>query len=438
MRNLFQWALYGAQDPQLLDEVQARQQRLMRYTQWLITCLMLVFWLMAWLQWVPVRIVGLSLGLAFALLGLFAVRWTKAAPHLSMLGVSLAILVACYSNGGLGSVASAWLLYIPLIAGVMGGMALAKVWIATDLLIMLGLWLFSLTGFVYPDLTPEDFRQKQDTLQQFVQLIAVVLALTGLIGQVEASERAMKATIRSLKEQMQARVIAEQTAGAALARQQAFFTSMSHELRTPLNAIIGFARMLLQRKEGATFSARDLDSVQRIKTNGMDLLALVNQLLELRKSGEDKGLLHREAVDVNAVLDRVCGDLASLARDNVSLSLLPGEHVTLHTDAAVLHRILVNLIGNALKYTVEGSVTVSLDARDDQLVVRVKDTGPGIPEEELPFLFEPFTRGLGRDDIEGSGLGLALSQQWAGMLGGKVSVESVYGSGSRFSLVLPK
>ncbi|AFU97252.2 sensor histidine kinase [Simiduia agarivorans] len=437
MQKFFQWAVYGALDPGLLDEVQARQQRLLRYTQWLLISLILIFWVMAWVQWVPVRLVGLSIALGLSLWGLLAVNWHRVAPHLSMAAVGVAIVIGCYSNGGLGSVASAWLLYLPLIAGVMGGMALAKVWIGVDIAIMLTLWGLSASGFVFPDLTPEYFKQRQDTLQQFVQLVGVVLALAGLIGQVEASEQAMKATIRSLKEEMRARVIAEQTAGAALARQQAFFTSMSHELRTPLNAIIGFARMLMQRKEGAAFSARDLDSVARIKTNGMDLLALVNQLLALRKSGDSEGLLHRETVDLGTLLAQVCGDLRSLVRKGVALQVKTAAPVTLETDTGLLHRILVNLVGNALKFTGQGSVTVGLEARENYVVISVTDTGPGIAEEDVAVLFEPFTRGVGREETEGSGLGLALSQQWAGMLGGTITVESTYGSGSRFCLELP-
>ncbi|MDN3639315.1 HAMP domain-containing sensor histidine kinase [Simiduia curdlanivorans] len=442
LAEFIRWALYAGDDPATLSAVEARQLSLLRKSQWLVVFLVLVFLLMALRQWIEFRVLGLSVAWVLTVLGLFLANYKPArtaALHTSMLGVSIAILTACLTNGGLGSVASAWLLYMPLIAGVMGGMRAAKHWIVFVLLSFSLLWAVELLGFEAPNLTRPEFQYWQDRIQQFMQGVGVVLSVIALIGQVELSETSLLKTIDSLHEEVTARILAEQKAVIAEQKKTAFFTSMSHELRTPLNAINGFTAMVLKNIDrGKTMDARGEDALQRVLVNGQDMLALVNNLLDVAKSSESEPLLHKESFDLNAQINALMGDLASLASADVRLLNLSDKALVIQTDKSLLRRILVNLIGNALKFTSQGSVQVSCVTQGVWLQVKVVDTGAGISDEERDIIFEPYIRGLAQRGVSGTGLGLMLSQQWAKMLGGKIDFESSLGKGSTFSLYLPR
>ncbi|BFM11208.1 hypothetical protein R50072_13610 [Simiduia litorea] len=442
MAAFIRWALYAGDDPATLSAVEARQLSLLRKSQWLVSFLVFVFLFMAVRQWIEYRVWGLSVAWSLTLLGLFLAYHKPArgaALHLSMLGASVAILTACLTNGGLGSVASAWLLYIPLIAGVMGGMGAAKHWIFFTLLAFGLLWGFEFLGFNAPNLTLPAFQYWQDRLQQLMQGVAVVLSLMGLIGQVELSESTLLKSIDSLHEEVKARIQAEQKAVTAERKKTAFFTSMSHELRTPLNAINGFTAMLIkQLGQGKGIDARGEDALQRVLANGQDMLALVNNLLDVAKANESELLIHKEYLDLNVQINVLMGDLASLVNADVSFQNVSDKTLMIKTDKGLLRRILVNLFGNALKFTKRGSVQISWVTQGVWLQVKVVDTGLGIADEERDLIFEPYTRGVNQHRATGTGLGLMLSQQWAKMLGGKIEFESCLGEGSTFSLYLPR
>ena len=442
MAAFIRWALYAGDEPATLSAVEARQLSLLRKSQWLVSFLVLVFLVMALRQWIEYRVLGLSIAWSLTLLGLFIAHHKtarSAALHLSMSGGLIAIITASLTNGGLGSVASAWLLYVPLIAGVMGGMRAAKHWILITLLTFALFWGVELLGFNVPNLTLPAFQYWQDRLQQLMQGIAVVLSLMGLIGQVELSESTLLKSIDSLHEEVNARIQAEQKAVAAEKTKTAFFTSMSHELRTPLNAINGFTAMIIkQLGQGKGVDARGEDALQRVLANGQDMLALVNNLLDVAKAKESELPVHRECFDLNAQINVLMGDLASLASAYVSFQNVSDVPLMIRTDKGLLRRILVNLIANALKFTRQGSVQISWVTQGVWLQVKVVDTGPGITDEERDVIFEPYTRGVNQRNVTGTGLGLMLSQQWAKMLGGKIEFESKLGQGSAFSLYLPQ
>jgi signal transduction histidine kinase len=222
----------------------------------------------------------------------------------------------------------------------------------------------------------------------------------------------------------------------------AFLASMSHEFRTPLNAIIGFSEVLLDRSLKVTEEERS-QFLSDILNSGKHLLNLINEILDLSKIEAGRMELQIEPVSLQAILDAIQSTVRSLAaRKTIDLRFESnGLPDSVSIDAGRIKQVLLNLVGNALKFTPEsGKVWVRATASNGEVRVEVGDTGPGVPREEQERIFLEFqqtktvTEG---DKPEGTGLGLALAKKFAEMHGGKLWVESEVGKGSRFFFTLP-
>ncbi|MDO8285771.1 MAG: PAS domain S-box protein [Rhodoferax sp.] len=229
---------------------------------------------------------------------------------------------------------------------------------------------------------------------------------------------------------------------AALAKDR-FFASMSHEQRTPLNAILGFTGTLLMKLPGPLNAEQD-KQLLIVQKGARHLLSLINDMLDLAKLGANKLDLTTERVDCNSVLEDVASTLRPDAeKKNLNfVVVLPDPPAMLHTDRRALSQIIINLTGNAIKFTEQGSVQLRLQrlvvAGRNMLAFSVEDTGPGIAQQDQPRLFEAFSRieAADRRKLEGSGLGLHLSRKLAEQLGGRITFNSVIGTGSTFTLEL--
>jgi len=215
-----------------------------------------------------------------------------------------------------------------------------------------------------------------------------------------------------------------------------FLANMSHEIRTPLTSILGFADVLDEEIEGEAQRV-----VEMIRESGHRLKETLTSVLELAR-------LERESAEVSAERCDLVGrvqetlDLMQPQIEGKGLDLqvrVPSTPVYLQADPRVLHRVLTNLVANAIKFTEEGTVRVVVERTDDEAVLKVTDTGIGISEDFLDQIFDEFrqeSEGLTRAH-EGSGLGLTITQRLVELMGGSIEAESTKGEGSTFTVRLP-
>jgi signal transduction histidine kinase len=219
-----------------------------------------------------------------------------------------------------------------------------------------------------------------------------------------------------------------------------FLANMSHELRTPLNAILGYTELMADGAYGEP-SEKMLGILKRLEANGKHLLGLINEVLDLSKIEAGQLVLELSDYSVQDIAQTVRSTLEPLAADKklaFKLELAPNLP-TGHGDGRRLTQVLINLVGNAIKFTDTGEIAIKAEANNGSFQVSVRDPGPGISATDQAKLFQEFqqadnaiTRKKG-----GTGLGLAISKRIIEMHGGRIWVESQPGQGSTFTFTLP-
>src|SRR5438105_10680276 len=219
-----------------------------------------------------------------------------------------------------------------------------------------------------------------------------------------------------------------------------FLASVSHELRTPMNAIIGYTKLMLDGLDG-DLTDQQIADLQRVAQAADNLLGLINGLLDLAKIEAGKMELNSEEVDIETVVEEVI-ELVRPQAEAKGLALemdVPRALPAAFADRARVRQVLVNLAANAVKFTERGSVTVAQASGDGWITLAVSDTGVGISQDALAYIFDEFrqadsstTRRYG-----GTGLGLAISKRLVGLHGGRIWVDSAVGAGSTFRFTLP-
>jgi signal transduction histidine kinase len=279
-------------------------------------------------------------------------------------------------------------------------------------------------GFLVVAAEAEPPAEERFVLQSLAQQTGVAL----LNARLQADERA--ATAAALE--------AKRDADRANTAKSEFLSRMSHELRTPLNAILGFGQLL----EIDDLTGEQAESVDHILRAGRHLLGLINEVLDLARIESGHLALSPEAVGVHEVVKDTIDLIGPLAaeRDLRVQAPSPAECTwTVQADRQRLKQILLNLASNAVKYNRHGgSISLTCDAgADDRLRIAVADTGPGIPADKLPRLFTQFDRlGAEHSEVQGTGMGLVLAKRLAEAMGGALTVASVEGQGTTFTLEL--
>jgi signal transduction histidine kinase len=234
---------------------------------------------------------------------------------------------------------------------------------------------------------------------------------------------------------------ARERAEAANRAKSDFLSRMSHELRTPLNSVIGFANVMRKNRTGK-LTPEELEYLDRITQNGKHLLSLVNDVLDIAKVEAGRLTVAKGLVNVDELIHDVVAQLQGQPRsDGVVLRAeVTGKVVPIESDGALLRQVLINLAGNAIRFTPAGSVVLSADSDANGVPVRiqVRDTGIGIPADRIGAIFEPFEQADGETSRKygGTGLGLAISRSICDALGYSLRVESAVGKGSVFSIEL--
>jgi two-component system sensor histidine kinase ChiS len=305
------------------------------------------------------------------------------------------------------------------------------------------------------------------------QITAIVIVIGGVLGGFTLRLRAIEARRRELEHLVDERTKelretlielkrSKEAAEAANRAKSVFLANMSHELRTPLNAILGFSQLMLRsagikEKDDVGLTPDQEENLQIIVHSGEHLLGLINDVLEMSKIEAGRATLNKQNFDLHRMLEGLEEMFALRAKQKglaLSFELDPRLPKYVRTDEGKLRQIIMNLLGNAVKFTQEGKIEVRISSREGAgerpeglmekeapssiLHIEVEDTGPGITPEELEMIFDPFVQAAsGQHSQEGTGLGLSISQQFAHLMGGALSVRSELGTGSTFTLEMP-
>ncbi|PKN53167.1 MAG: hypothetical protein CVU55_02860 [Deltaproteobacteria bacterium HGW-Deltaproteobacteria-13] len=247
--------------------------------------------------------------------------------------------------------------------------------------------------------------------------------------------------ITDAQETFQTLITAKEQAESADRLKSAFLASMSHELRTPLNSIIGFTGMLLQGIAGS-LNQEQTKQLGMVRGSARHLLNLINDILDISKI--ESGQLHitSEIFDLRKSIEKTVQTISPLARKkNIRLRSKIDDNVSeMRGDQRRVEQIILNLLSNAVKFTEEGEINLSCHADNNLITLSVEDTGMGIKPENIDIIFDAFLQldtGLTRVK-EGTGLGLNITKKLVEMMGGSIRVESEFGKGSHFTIVLPE
>jgi len=268
--------------------------------------------------------------------------------------------------------------------------------------------------------------------QTMADQIATALDNARLFTQTSQARIAAKQALKTAQETQKA----AETANKA---KSVFLANMSHELRTPLNAILGFTQLMTR---DPTITAEQRENLETINRSGTHLLMLINDVLKMSKIEAGQTVLTEQSFDLHQMLD----ELETLFRlrtsdKGLTLNVIRTAAVPhyVRTDENKLRQVLINLLGNAVKFTETGSVTLRVqgsldsDTRYNQITFEVEDTGIGIAADDVEHIFAPFIQtASGQTFTEGTGLGLPISRQFVRLMGGDITVEGEVGNGSRF------
>ena len=251
-------------------------------------------------------------------------------------------------------------------------------------------------------------------------------------------ESLRSAQVELRQRQRDLEVLTDQAQSANRAKSQ-FLANMSHELRTPMNAIIGYSEMLTDEAEDQGLQ-RFVPDLKKIRTAGKQLLALINDILDLSKIEAGKVELHYEEFDVRDMINDVATISEPLAAKNSNTLIMNVVGGVMYSDLTRIRQILFNLLSNACKFTQMGTVELTVTGEEDFMKFQVKDSGIGMTPEQVGKVFEAFAQGDSSTTRKygGTGLGLAITKKFCEMMDGTIQVDSGLGKGTTFTVRLPK
>jgi len=281
---------------------------------------------------------------------------------------------------------------------------------------------------------------RMDGILAFRKIIAFSQKLEYQNLELETQKKELSAQASALQEQNMELEMQKKQLDESNKLKTSFLSNMSHELRTPLNSVIALSGVLSRRLAGKV-PDEEYSYIDIIERNGKALLFLINDILDLSRIESGKEELNITNFDVNNAISEIIEMIKPQAiQKGISLRYTANSNLpNINSDYEKSLHILQNLVSNAVKFTEEGYVEVTAEAKEESIFICVTDTGIGIEKENLSKIFDEFKQVDGSNSRKygGTGLGLSISQKYAEMLGGRIDVESTYGKGSRFILELP-
>ena len=375
----------------------------------------------------------------------FVLKFTGSLIKAAFLSVQLlcfASLFGAFNYGGVSSPFLPWL----LVAVLLGYFYISDHQRAVTALVAVDIVAFALAFglFGFPELVPPEKLAQVgwiSVLGAFVYMSWMANFYAELMSVRSELERETERHRETSDQLRHANEIAERASRG----KSAFLARMSHELRTPLNAVIGYSEILLDELNPGQEHELKRSDLTRINNAGQHLLSLVTDVIDITKIENDTVELHCERIDVDALLDELMQTSAALVKvkkNQIALRKF-AQIDDMLGDKVKLRQILLNLIGNAAKFTSNGAITVSVDrrttAKGERVEFSVSDTGIGISQADQARLFENFRQASAETTklFGGSGLGLSISAGFCSLMGGEIRVESAPGRGARFEVSLP-
>ena len=402
-----------------------------------------------WILGVPQMSFGISVAMLVGVGNLLILR-RRGNPMLSgnlAVGVLFSILVLSNtSSGGFYDPNMGWLYVVPLCAFMLCDPRTGWVWTGVTLLACASFWGIDVAGFAIPDHVSPNSHAAQSLIHRSFTILSIALMAVGFVVAQRSTERSLSLANQALADEARIRRLAEERAEAASHAKSLFLAHTSHEIRTPMTAVLGFVEVLLEDGDLAKAPADRIEALGAISRNAKHLQSIIDDVLDLSRIEAGRVELEIRAVSPTAAVENVKAVLMQRAvEESLYLRVECDRDVpqSIQADSTRMTQILINLVGNALKFTETGGVTirVTVDRRgaEQKLLIAVADTGIGITQEQLSRLFEPFAQADSSMSRRygGTGLGLKISKDLAGLMGGEIAVKSEPGRGSTFTLELP-
>jgi signal transduction histidine kinase len=451
--SLFHNILSGNSNLNSVSEDEYRHRRMFNTVMLCVICICAFFVWRAVSSAVWLRVFSLGGGALLCLLAMTLLRrnYSRGLTHqIGLCGCFIAAFFAAFSSGGIINMATGWLFVIPLIAGLVGGHKMGRDWSLVVLASLVLLLVLDKFGEGLVNHTPEHLRYGQDRMHQFGQWLIISVSMLSYLKEVTISKDRLQENIRALNDEVEQRQNAEYQAIKANKVKSEFFMSMSHELRTPLNSILGFSERLKRRwqQNKQLGDEKDYSALKSIHNNGESLLQFINDLLEISTLDSGKLTLHYQRFSLNDLFQSTNLHFRKAAQaKQLDLIFSIPDNVLIEADLKLLDRVIAQLVGNAIKHTEAGCVSVSAEVigRSDnnsnvpEVSIKVSDTGPGIEEGLAEHIFEPYTHMAhgGHRSLETSGVGMALCQRLIHLHNGEMSLCTEAGEGSCFCIRLP-
>lgn len=369
----------------------------------------------------------------------------KLATHITLFAYWTTVTTLMGIHGIIGT-PMLWMLAIPPIAILINGRRAGIFWALACLSTITTYYVLFAFGFVEDNSSAairaaEEYGPRAFEIFAFegALILGILTAATMVFrtAQIRA-EKKLYQSVHSLKNEVHTRSLAEEEARLSEEAKSAFLAAMGHELRTPLNGVIGASRLL----KDANSDQEKSEFTDVIIQSSETLLELINNVMDLSSLESGKVELENTAIDLENLLQQTLAPLSFQAKSKgieLNYDITPDTPKFLMGDPTRLRQILINLVGNSIKFTESGLVNVIACRSYDKFCLRISDTGIGIPQEAQAKLFEPYvqaeldtTRKFG-----GSGLGLSIVKKLVQAMGGKISLESKLDQGSTFSIFLP-